>query len=183
LLRRLTADFRVLPADVDETLAAGPTSDTVAALALRKARAVADSIRQGVVLGADTVVVIDGDILGKPEGPAEAKRMLRRLRGRRHEVVTGVAVVDATSGRWATEVVVTAVLMRDYDDATIEAYVASGEPLDKAGAYAIQETGAALVAGWIGSFSNVIGLPVETTRRLLADFGIAVSAPASRSRA
>ncbi len=183
LLERLTTDFRVVPAEVDETLADGATADAVTALALRKARAVATRVGQGVVLGADTVVVIDGDVLGKPADADEARAMLHRLRGRRHDVVTGVAVVDAASGRSATEAVVTAVLMRDYDDATIEAYVASGEPLDKAGAYAIQEAGGALVAGWTGSFSNIVGLPLEAARRLLAGFGIILSAPASRSHA
>ncbi|HSE91724.1 MAG TPA: Maf family protein [Methylomirabilota bacterium] len=182
LLERLTREFRVVPADVDETLAGGPTPEAVAALALRKARTVAVRLEQGVVLGADTVVVIDGDVLGKPADAAEARTMLYRLRGRRHEVITGLAVVDAAGGRSATEAVVTGVVMRGYDDATIDAYVASGEPLDKAGAYAIQATGGALVAGWLGSYSNVVGLPLDATRRLLAGFGV-VSAPVSRSRA
>jgi septum formation protein len=144
---------------------------------------VAARLGQGVVLGADTVVVIDGTVLGKPAGLAEAEAMLRRLRGRRHEVVTGVAVVDAASGRSATDTVTTGVVMRHYDEAAIRAYVASGEPLGKAGAYAIQETGAALVAGWMGSYSNVVGLPLDAARRLLARFGVSLSGPMSRSRA
>ncbi|MGH7390257.1 MAG: Maf family protein [Candidatus Rokuibacteriota bacterium] len=182
LLERLTPEFRVVPADVDETLAGDPTPEAVAALALRKARTVAVRLGQGVVLGADTVVVIDGDALGKPADAAEARSMLRRLRGRRHEVITGVAVVDAAGGRSAADAVVTEVVMRGYDDATIDAYVASGEPLDKAGAYAIQAAGEALVAGWVGSYSNVVGLPLDATRRLLAGFGV-IDAPVSRSHA
>jgi septum formation protein len=183
LLERLATGFRVVPAEIDETIAAGPLPEAVAALALRKARAVAARLGRGVVLGADTVVVIDGDVLGKPAGPAEAAAMLRRLRGRRHEVVTGLAVVDAASGRSATEAVTTGVVMRHYDEAALQAYVASGEPLDKAGAYAIQERGAALVAGWLGPYSNVVGLPLAAARGLLAGFGIALSEPASRTRA
>lgn len=183
LLERLATGFRVVPAEIDETVAAGPLPEAVAALALRKARAVATRLGRGVVLGADTVVVIDGDVLGKPAGLAEAEAMLRRLRGRRHEVITGLGVVDAASGRSATEAVTTGVVMRDYDEATLQGYVASGEPLDKAGAYAIQEAGAALVAGWMGSYSNIVGLPLAAARRLLAGFGIALSGPASRARA
>lgn len=182
LLERLTPHFEVVPAAIDETLRGRPGPADVAALALRKARAVAAGRRAGVVLGADTVVVIDGEPLGKPATADEARGMLRRLRGRRHEVITGVAVVDAATGRSATDAVTTGVLMRDYDDAAIEAYVATGEPLDKAGAYGIQEQGGALVAGWVGSFSNVVGLPVEATGRLLARFGVPVSAPAAVPR-
>src|SRR5262245_64344062 len=103
--------------------------------------------------------------------------MLRRLRARQHEVVTGVAVVNARTGREDATTVVSRVLMADYDEAAIEAYVATGEPLDKAGAYAIQGRGGALVAGLEGSFSNVVGLPLEETARLLAAFGVPVSAP------
>ncbi len=113
--------------------------------------------------------------LGKPSSPQEARAMLVRLRGREHEVITGVAVVDAESGRAASTTVVSRVLMAAYPDATIETYVASGAPLDKAGAYAIQDLQGALVDGIVGSYTNVIGLPVETTRRLLEGFGVVVS--------
>ena len=129
------------------------------------------------MLGADTVVVIDGEALGKPAGPVEAATMLRRLRGRVHEVMTGVAVVDAASAREAAETVISRVRMRAYADVELAAYVATGEPLDKAGAYAIQGAGAALVDGLEGSWSNVVGLPLETTAALLRRFGVTVSAP------
>ena len=177
LLRSLCPEFRVMPSDLDETLAAGSPRDAAAALALDKARAIAGRVGQGVVLGADTIVVIDGEPLGKPTGPDEARAMLRRLRGREHEVITGVAVVEARTGRSETVSVVSRVRMADYGEAEIEAYVASGEPLDKAGAYAIQARGAALVAGLEGSLSNVIGLPLAETGRLLAAFGVQVNDP------
>jgi septum formation protein len=168
-----------VPSDVEETLAPGSLRDAVARLALDKARAVAARAGEpAVVLGADTVVVIDGEPLGKPAGPDDARAMLRRLRGRTHEVITGVAAVDARTGRTASVSVVSRVRMADVDDAALEAYVASGEPLDKAGAYAIQGAGGALVAGLEGSFTNVVGLPLAETARLLAAFGVAVSAPA-----
>jgi septum formation protein len=149
----------------------------VARLALRKARAVAATRSSAVVVGADTIVVIDGRALGKPADTADARAMLRALRGRTHEVMTGVAVVDAASGRHAVDTVISRVTMRAYSAAALDAYVAGGEPLDKAGAYAIQGEGSALVAGLVGSRSNVVGLPLAATATLLGRFGVAVSAP------
>jgi septum formation protein len=166
-----------VPSDLDETLPPGPLHAAASALALAKARAVAARVERGVVLGADTIVVLDGRPLGKPAGPDEARAMLRRLQGREHEVVTGVAVVDARTGRSDTVSVVSRVRMAAYGEAEIDAYVASGEPLDKAGAYAIQGRGAALVAGLEGSYTNVVGLPLAETARLLAAFGVPVSGP------
>jgi len=146
----------------------------VAAVALDKARAVAREWMGGpaVVLGADTEVVLDGRYLGKPRDAADAARMLRALSGRTHEVVTGLALVDAPSGREETLAVTTRVTMLDASDEDIAAYVATGEPLDKAGAYAVQGLGARLVARVDGCFTNVVGLPVETTRRLLERWGL-----------
>jgi len=137
-------------------------------------------VGDGVVLGADTIVVIDGEALGKPVGPDEARAMLRRLANREHQVITGVAVVDARSGRADATAVVTRVRMAGYGEADIDAYLETGEPLDKAGAYGIQGWGGALVAGYEGSFSNVVGLPLEETARLLAAFGVPLSAPPAR---
>jgi septum formation protein len=175
LLARLRGDFTVIPSEVDETLDPGPLPEATAKLALRKARAVAAGLGDGVVLGADTLVVIDGEALGKPRDGAEAAAMLRRLRGRWHEVITAIAAVDVATGREASEAVITRVRMADYTDADIAAYVESGEPLDKAGAYAIQERGGALVAAVRGSYTNVVGLPVEETRRLLESLGALTS--------
>ncbi|HBH02662.1 MAG TPA: hypothetical protein DDZ42_12195 [Candidatus Rokubacteria bacterium] len=166
LLRRICPDFTVEASDVDEALGAGPVAPAVAALALRKARAVARRAGPGLVLAADTVVVLDGEVLGKPAGPEEARAMLRRLRGRAHEVLTGVAVVDAASGRAASATERTRVLMAHYSDATIEAYVASGAPLDKAGAYGIQGWGGIFVPRIEGDYFNVMGLPLAALRRL-----------------
>ena len=175
LLSGICPEFEVVPSEIEETLDGGPTPEAVAELALRKARAVAARVGAAIVLAADTIVVLDGMPLGKPSGREEARDMLVRLRGRQHEVLTGVAIVDGKTGRAASTTVVSRVLMAAYPDATIETYVASGAPLDKAGAYAIQDLQGALVDGIVGSYTNVIGLPVETTRRLLEGFGVVVS--------
>jgi septum formation protein len=176
LLRRIWGEFEVVPSGVDETLEPGPLAPAVVGLALRKAVAVARRVGRGVVVAADTVVVIDDEVLGKPAGSAEARAMLTRLRGRQHQVLTGVGLVDAGSGRAVATAVVSRVLMAAYSDAMIGAYVASGSPLDKAGAYAVQDLQGALVDAVVGSYTNVVGLPVEETRRLLAGFGVPVSA-------
>jgi nucleoside triphosphate pyrophosphatase len=180
LLRELLADFVVTPSAVDEVLPPGPYREAVPALALVKASAVAGRAPGAVVVGADTVVVADGEALGKPAGAEEARAMLRRLRGRPHAVITGVAVLDTRSGRAETAAAVSQVRMADYGDDVIEAYVASGAPFDKAGGYAIQDLDGALVAGLVGSYSNVVGLPLGPTRRLLEAVGIAVTAPRAR---
>jgi len=176
LLARLGIAFTVQPSHLPEEPPPGaPSGVAVVALALAKAAAVARALpAQGaVVLGADTEVVIDGELLGKPRDAADAGRILRRLRGRTHEVITGLALVEAgPRGREETASVTTRVLMAGYTDEEIEAYVATGEPFDKAGAYAVQGLGGRLVAEVDGCFSNVVGLPLETTRRLLRRWGL-----------
>ena len=151
------------------------------ALARAKARAVARYVSAAdsrgtagptVVLGADTEVFLDGRALGKPADAADARRMLRALRGRVHEVTTGLALVEVGGEREETASVTTRVRMAEYSEAALEAYVATGEPFDKAGGYAVQGEGARLVAEVDGCYTNVVGLPVETTRRLLAAWGI-----------
>jgi septum formation protein len=168
-------EFTVVPSEIEERLEGPPVPEVVAAVALAKARAVAGRVGDGLVLGADTVVVIDGVALGKPAGADDARAMLRRLRGRWHDVITGVALIDAASGRAESTAVVTRVLMTGAGDDAIDAYVATGEPFDKAGAYAIQGAGAALVGGFVGAYSNVVGLPLAATAALLRRFGAAVT--------
>jgi len=125
------------------------------------------------VLGADTEVVLAGRFMGKPVDAADARRMLGELRGTSHDVVTGVALVGVGTPRAEESVAVTTrVRMAEYSDADIEAYVATGEPLDKAGAYAVQGLGGRLVAHVDGCLTNVIGLPLSTTRRLLEQWGV-----------
>jgi septum formation protein len=180
LLRLLWAEFEVVVSGVDETLDGPPSPEVAARVALRKARAVGRRVGRGVVLAADTLVVVDGEALGKPAGAGEARTMLTRLSGRRHQVITGVAVLAAGTGREQATAVVSHVFMLDYGSAEIDAYLSTGEPFDKAGAYAIQGFGGRLVAALLGSYTNVVGLPLSTARRLLADFGVPVApAPVS----
>jgi septum formation protein len=175
LLRQLVQHFDVIPSAVVERLPPGPLGDAVARLAEVKARAVAAGRAHGTVLGADTIVVLDGDVLGKPADRAHAVAMLRRLRGRAHEVLTGVAVVDVATGKAFTGTDVTRVVMARYPDGLIDEYVASGAPLDKAGAYAIQDLDGALVESLVGSYTNVVGLPLGLTARLLMAAGVTVT--------
>lgn len=180
MLARLGLDFAVVPSGVTEALAPGvPIPSVAAQLALAKARDVAARLGSGLVLGADTLVVLDGRPFGKPASREEARVMLTALRGRSHEVVTGVAVVEAGTGREATETVVSRVVMRDYSAADLEAYLATPEPYDKAGAYAVQGEGGRLVARVEGCYTNVVGLPVTTTARLLGAFGVVPATPLS----
>jgi len=169
LLARLSIPFTVEPSHIPELHPPGPPADALAAVALDKARAVARRWTAGraVILGADTEVVLDGRYMGKPRDATDAVRILSALGGRTHEVITGVALVEAPPGREATATVTTRVTMAAATQEEIEAYVATGEPFDKAGGYAVQGLGAQLVAHVDGCLSNVVGLPVETTRRLL----------------
>ncbi|MEZ5205176.1 MAG: Maf family protein [Acidimicrobiales bacterium] len=179
LLGALGMAFDVRPADVDETPLPGEPADVlVRRLAVAKAEAAlaAASERPVVVLAADTVVAVDGEVLGKPVDEADAARMLRALSGTRHKVLTGVAVgrVDAsgTASSVDVEVAVTHVHMAPWTDEEIAAYVATGEPMDKAGSYAIQaEVGDRKVERIEGDFDNVVGLPMAVVRRLLGEVG------------
>jgi septum formation protein len=125
-----------------------------------------------VVLGADTEVVLDGRLLGKPRDSIDAARMLRELRGREHDVITGLAVVEVGGPAAETTSVTSRVRMADYSEEEISAYVATGEPLDKAGGYAVQGLGGRLVSAVDGCLTNVIGLPLTTTRALLERRGL-----------
>lgn len=164
--------FDVHPADLDEMPRPGEApAETVQRLAGEKARAVASRLGapRRLVLGADTGVLLDGDLLGKPEDADHAADLLGRLVGRTHAVVTGVAVAESGGGRLWTCRVTSEVTMRAATPEEIRAYVATGEPLDKAGAYAVQGEGRRFVLAVAGSESNVIGLPLEETLALLAD--------------
>lgn len=181
LLAELGVPFEVVPSDLPEALTpALPVPAAVAELARAKARAVAGRLAGPlVVLAADTVVVVDGRVLGKPATREEARCMLRALRDRTHEVTTGVALVRVPDGTEAAESVVTRVTMRAFTDAELEAYLETGEPADKAGAYAVQGAGGRLVAAVEGCYSNVVGLPLTTTARLLRGFGLPARVPAA----
>lgn len=172
LLEGLGVPFEVVGSEVDETLIDGTPVQQARALALAKARAVAGSRSSGLVIGADTIVVVGSAVLGKPRDRREAAQMLGLLAGRRHQVITGVAVIDAANGREVVGHEETAVWIRSLKAEEIQRYVTSGEPDDKAGAYAIQGLGSLLVERIEGCYFNVVGLPLVKLDRVLGEFGV-----------
>lgn len=171
LLRGLGLEFDVVPADIDESYAAGESpGEHVERLSREKAAVVAALHADAVVIGSDTVVVVDGDVLGKPKDAAHAVDMLMRLQGREHMVATGVAV--AAGGRTHSAVERVAVRFRPFDAQAAAEYVGTGEPMDKAGAYGIQGLGATLVEAITGDFFAVMGLPLARTVLLLQRAGL-----------
>jgi septum formation protein len=172
LLRNLGLRFEVDPANIDETVPPDATAeDIVRELALSKARVVAARHNDALVIGADSVVELDGSALGKPADAVEAGDMLSALSGRTHRVVSGVAVVDASNGREEVEFDATFVTFRELSAPEIDAYVATGEPQDKAGGYGEQGLGATFVVRLEGDFFTVVGLPIQKLDELLRRFG------------
>jgi septum formation protein len=169
----LEVPFVATAADVDEELEAGESpQEMVCRLSLAKAKAVGLSYPEGLIVAADTIVVLDGDVLGKPADEAEAVAMLQRLRGRKHTVFSGVTVYHPASGHAITELAESAVWMRAYTDEEIARYVATADPLDKAGAYAIQHRSFSPVERIEGCYASVMGLPLCHLARALAQFGV-----------
>jgi len=171
LLRNAGILFEVQPADIPEDPLPGEGARECAErLAHEKALAIAEKRPADVVLGADTVVVIDGQILGKPTDAADAARMLRLLSGRDHEVITGICLV--AGGQWWVASETTRVTLSAISDAEIADYIDSGEPIDKAGAYAIQGVASRWIPRIEGDYSNVVGLPVRLVCRMLREKGL-----------
>lgn len=175
LLVLLGLSFTVNPADIDEGLGVGETPPAyVRRLALGKAHNIAQD-QPGLVIAADTIVVDGETLLGKPADPAEAHRMLQQLRGRDHQVFTAIAILAPHHGQSFSAVCVTDVPMRAYTDAEIDAYVSTGDPLDKAGAYGIQNAAFHPVEGLQGCFASVMGLPLCHLAVGLGTFGVDVT--------
>lgn len=171
LLMNAGYEFEIIPSDADETLPENiGTEEAVCLLAERKALSVLGERDEAVVLGCDTVVVLDDEILGKPTDREDAKRMLRLLSGRAHKVITAVCIAE--KGRKETFCNVTEVEFYPLDEKTVESYVSTGECDDKAGSYGIQGFGAALVKGIKGDYFSVMGLPVAQCVRVLSGFGV-----------
>ena len=164
--------FKVAAPDVDETVEGNlHPAQIVEELSLRKAKAAAvKNDGDGLIIAADTVVALEGAVLGKPRDERDAFSMLSALSGNRHDVYTGVTVM--LGGRVVTEHERTSVTFRDVEPEEIRAYIATGEPMDKAGAYGIQGRGALLVSGIQGDYCNVVGLPVYRLGRILAGLGV-----------
>lgn len=178
LLHMVGVAHAIAPSGADEYCDAASPQKLVVELALRKALIVAGRHPGALVLGADSVVVVDGEVLGKPASEADAIAMLWRLRGREHQVMTGIALVEPGQRDVQTACESTDVSMRSATSAEIAAYVSTGEPLDKAGSYAIQGAGAALVRTYRGCYTNVVGLPLCRVCAWLKPAGMACNAAA-----
>lgn len=178
LLKQLGLNFQIKTANIDESNSMGlKASELVQYLAFEKARVVAEDSsldRDSIVIGADTVVVKEGKIFGKPRDKQDAFNMLKSLSGSWHEVMTGVAVIDVSSSKYDKSVEITRVKMKELKDENINAYINSGEPLDKAGAYGIQGLGAVLIDRIEGCYFNVVGLPISKLSDILKNYGVNV---------
>lgn len=176
LLSQAGIPFTMMPGEVDEEKAelSGTPEQITEQLAYLKAMDVAGKLQKGLVLGADTIVVCDGEIFGKPADEEDAIRMLQSLSGREHLVITGIALADAESGKVAIGHETTKVKFSSITSEDIKAYIKTGEPFGKAGAYAIQGRGALLVESIDGCYSNVVGLPLFRLGNMLREFGMSV---------
>ncbi len=171
LVRLLGHEVECTVSTVEESRIDGESpDDQVIRLSLMKARDVGSRMDEGIVIGSDTIVVVEGDVLQKPADEAEAVVMLLRLAGRTHSVFTGFALYNALTGAYVTGYETTRVTMRRFDRALAERYVATGEPMDKAGAYGIQGYGAVLIEGINGCYFTVMGLPMARLMTALAEF-------------
>jgi len=173
LLTQVGIPFEVIVSNADETIT-GPPDQQVQALALRKAIAVQNTrpSHNDIILAADTLVYIDNKVLGKPETPSEAFNMLKSLAGRSHTVYTGVAILHGSEKQVFVDS--TKVFFRNLSDSEIQAYIATGEPMDKAGAYGVQDKGALLVDHIEGDYFTVVGLPIAKVGAALREMGIEV---------
>lgn len=176
LLNQLGLEYQVIPSEVSETIPNQSVfpEELVTKLALHKASDVARKIEQGLVIGADTLVVLGETIFGKPSDPDEAVKMLSMLSGKTHSVYTGIAMIQVPSGQTEVGYSETKVKFRPVSLAEIRSYVATGEPLDKAGAYGIQGKGGVLVETIEGCYFNVVGLPLSKLADMLRKFQISI---------
>lgn len=173
LLKQMGIDFKVVSPNVEEEGNGEKRSpvEVVKKNAIMKVQKVAEDYRNAIIIGADTVVVIDGEIIGKPTNEKDARRILRKLKGRYHFVFSGIAVMETPEDKLLVSVVRSKVKMRDYSEEEIERYIATGEPMDKAGAYGIQGKGALLVEKIEGDYYNIVGLPLVRLNSLLNRLG------------
>jgi len=173
LLEQAGVVFTVVPSNAaEDILTREVPTEYVLRVATAKATEVAKKHHKHWVLGADTIVVVDGNILGKPKDAVDGQRMLRLLSGRIHQVMTAFALIDATGHEYIRQIVVTTVTFKSLSNEQILSYLATGEPFDKAGAYAVQGIGAALVEKVEGSYTNVVGLPIDEVLEVLRSVGL-----------
>lgn len=175
LLEQVGLQFEVEASQVEESfLDSDSPEETVCRLSRVKAEDVASRNPNSVIIGADTVAIFEDQIIGKPKGTKSARELLTKMSGKTHEIVTGFTVIDSDTGKSVTESVISRVRFRDLGEDEIDRYVESGEPLDKAGAYGIQEKGAVLVDHIDGDYSNIVGLPLTALSETLKQFNVRV---------
>ncbi len=173
LLANLGLEFTVIPADIKEDFNATIKPHELAQeLSQEKAKAVTGKVKNALVIAADTFIIYRGKIMGKPHTTAEAYDMLQTLNGKSHKVITGFTIIDTENGKSISRSVETKVFMKKLTSAEINNYVMSGEPLDKAGAYAIQGLGATIIEKITGDYFNIVGLPLSALAESLREFGI-----------
>lgn len=173
LLRQLGLEFEILPSKVDEnSISRANPRNYVRKLAQLKARTVAKQFKEGVIIGADTMVLVDGHLYGKPKDKEDAIKTLNALDGKVHKVISGVCVINKYSGKSVTKIVTTQVKFRKLNHELINWYVGTGEPFEKAGSYAIQGKGSILIEWVKGDFYNVMGLPLFTLATILEEMNI-----------
>lgn len=177
MLRNLGLDFIIHPSGTDESVDDGLKPEIIVELlAERKAADVAAHYQEGLVIGSDTIVVLEGKVLGKPKDEQDAFSMLSSLQGTSHSVFSGLAIIDAETGKRKTGYIETKVTMREVSSDEIRRYIATREPMDKAGAYAIQGLGSIFIEGIIGDYFSVVGLPVRLMADYLEQFGVSILA-------
>lgn len=170
-MKQIGLSFRVIACNADEHTPPGLSpGEVVERLAMRKAMFVAERLAEGIVIGADTIVVWRGQVFGKPADEQEARSMLQKLQSDVHEVFTGIALVDAGQGKVEVSHEISQVFFRALNEAEIRRYVSTGEPMDKAGAYGAQGIGAVFVERIDGSYSNIVGLPLSRLSLMLKNF-------------
>ena len=176
ILEQIGLKFSVEKSNYEEKrIADSPPSQIVEFLSLEKANLLAVKYEDAIIIGADTLVVLNGEILGKPKSEEDAREMLRKLRNKTHTVVTGFTVLDTKSGRAVTKHVETKVKFKDLSEMEISAYVETGEPMDKAGGYGIQDKGGLFIEEIDGDYFNVVGLPLFAVSETLREFGIDIT--------
>lgn len=173
LLAEIVKEFEVIPSSYDEDMTLEKTPEELALhLSEGKAQDVALKYQDAIILSADTFVVVEGEVLGKPTDREDAKKMLRKESGKKQQVISGVTILESNTGKKLERLVVSYVYMRELSDEEIAEYVTTHEVLDKSGSYAIQEIGDKFVEKIEGSFTNIMGLPVEEVKEMLQEFGI-----------
>ena len=174
----LGLEFQVISADVPEDQIAGELAQDMAMrLSLEKASALAERLTDGLIIGADSTVVLDGEVLGKPADADDAWRMLRRLSGTQHQVMTGLSVVNAATGDSQTDWMASDIKLRTLSEAEMDASIRSGTPFDKAGAYAVQDRDLRPAKWWKGCYSNIVGLPLCRLLEMLQALGYSAPDP------